>query len=52
MSVPNRPVHLSEDVLEALYLEAAQDTDAEAEARSWIEAVPDDALEPGDVRLG
>ena len=49
MNYPNRPIdqgNAENDVLEALYREAAQDTDAEVEALTWVEAVPDDALEP------
>ena len=43
-----RPHVVEVDQLEALYREAAQDTELEAEALAWIEASPDEAL-PDEV---
>ncbi len=40
-----RPHVVETDQLEALYREAAQDAELEAEALAWIEASPDEALE-------
>ncbi len=39
-----RPHVVETDQLEALYREAAQDAELEAEALAWIEASPDEAL--------
>ncbi len=39
-----RPHVVETDRLEALYREAAQDAEREAEAVAWIEALPDEAL--------
>ncbi len=40
-----RPHVVTDDALEAEYREAAQDEDAEREAREWIEAYVDEALD-------
>ena len=39
-----RPHVVETDPLEALYREAAEDAELEAEALAWIEAAPDEAL--------